>query len=162
MEVLITFIVFLIIFWKILSFIRRVFLPTPKEGEKEGKEKPKWRRTLEDLMERIQQEMEVQKARQRGEETSWEDLFGSEFPEEDVPGKPKKAPPPPPVPERPQKAEGVPKTPSGRGAVPVPEASRPYPTTEPGRERGPRTVRELRRAVVWSEILGTPVGLREK
>lgn len=164
MEILIPilffFIIFFVVVFKILSGIRKVFFS--KEG-KEGKPAA-WKDFLKELTNQLQQRMEPRKADTGEGLTAWEQILGREIEEEPVEAI--SGPPPPSGPPKPkkyrEKAEHPAPSPITKTAVGK-EGAKTASTPPPGLGRGEAapTVEELRNAVIWSEILGKPVGLRE-
>lgn len=164
MEVLIPilffFIIFFVVVFKILNGIRKFVF---SKGAKEGKAST-WKDFLKDLTDQLQQQMEAQKADTGEGRSAWEQILGREFEEEPMAATP--LPPPPPEPPKPrQTRERIPRhapSPVDKTAVGK-EKPKPVSAT-PGLRFGEAapSVEELRNAVIWSEILGKPVGLREE
>ncbi len=165
MEILITLIVIAIIFWKVFSVIRKIFVGKSKDGKDTS-----MGQVLRDIGEKIKKELEAQKAKtdqqqQQGRATGWENLFDPEeiqAEEEEMAELVEispEAPPPPPVP-----GPGVRRPPPERLRTPGPEAPRPLPEETGGpclegtHSPAPETLRKM---IVWSEILSPPVSLRE-
>ncbi len=161
MEILITLIVIAIIFWKVFSVIRKIFVGKSKDGKETS-----MGQVLRDIGEKIKKEMEARKAKidqqqQQGRATGWENLLDPE----EIQAEEKQmaelveispeAPPPVPGPR-------VRRIPPERLRTPVPEAPRPLPeeTRGPCLE-GTHSPETLRKMIVWSEILGPPVSLRK-
>lgn len=164
MEILIPilffFIIFFVVVFKILNGLRKLLF---SKGGKEGKAAT-WKDFLKDLTDQLQQQMESRKTDTGDGRTAWELILGREIEEEPVEAIP--GPPPPPEPPRPQKyreraghpaPSPVAKTTVGK------ERAKTASTPPAGLRRGGAapSVEELRNAVIWSEILGKPVGLRE-
>ncbi len=158
--ILFFFIIFFVIIFKIFNGIRKIFF---SKGGKEGKS-ASWKDFLKDLTEQMQQQMEAPKADTKEGRSAWEQILGREIEEEPV--EPIPVPPPPPKPPKPKKTgERVPRpapSPAAKAAVgrETAKAVSPPPGMNLG-EAAP-SVDELRNAVIWSEILGKPVGLRDE
>ena len=159
MEALITLIFIAIIFWKILSFFKRM-LTSAKAGQQKSEKKGLLQK-FQEVMEQIEKDMAAKaKTGESGgeaDETSWErflsdrETVDAETEAAHHAASTAPAPPPPPQPGRSRSADTTPR--------PVPEAvmsadARPH--------RMPATRRRrLQQAVVWSEILASPVSLRD-
>ena len=159
MEVLITLIFIAIIFWKILSFFKRL-LTSATDGQKKSEKKGLLQK-FQEMMHRIEKEMAAKaKAGDSGGEgdaASWErflserELVDAETEADHHTAATAPGPPPPPQPGRHRQTEAPPR--------PVPEAvmsadARPHRTTSTRRRR-------LQQAVAWSEILAPPVSVRD-
>ncbi len=163
MEILIPilffFIIFFVVVFKILNGLRKFFFS--KRG-KEGKAAT-WKDFLKDLTDQLQQQMAHRKADTGDGRTAWEQIMGREIEEEPVEAIP--GPPPPPEPPRPQKyrERAARPAPSPVAKTAVGKERAKTASTPPGLRRGEAapSIEELRNAVIWSEILGKPVGLRD-
>jgi hypothetical protein len=161
MEVLIPilffFIIFFVVLFKILNGIRKFLFS--KEG-REGKTAT-WKDFLKDLADQVQQQMEAQKPETEEGRSAWERLMGREIDEEPIEAVP--VPPPPPKPKRSRESAPRP-APSPIAKTAVGKEKTKAVSAPPGLKPGKTTpsAEELRNAVIWSEILGKPVGLREE
>ena len=164
MEILIPilffFIIFFVVVFKILNGLRKLLF---SKGGKEGKAAT-WKDFLKDLTDQLQQQMESRKTGAGDGRSAWEQILGREIEEEPVEAIP--GPPPPPEPPRPKKyrERGAPPAPSPIAQTAVGKEKTKTVSAQIGLSRGEAvpSVEELRNAVIWSEILGKPVGLREE
>lgn len=163
MEILIPilffFIIFFVVAFKILNGVRKFLF---SKGGKEGNAST-WKDFLKDLTDQLQQQMEAQKADTGEDRSAWEQILGREFEEEPMDATP--LPPPPPEPPKPKKTRErtPPPTPSPVDKTALGKEKAKPVSAPPGMRVGEAapSVEELRNAVIWSEILGKPVGLRD-
>lgn len=157
MEALITLIFIAIIFWKILSFFKRMLTPA-RDGQQKSEKKGLLQK-FQEMMEQIEKDIAAKaKTGESGgeaDETSWKRFLGDRETADaeteathhaatTAPG-----PPPPPRPDRRRSADTTP---------------RPVPPAKARAKRTPSTRRRRRRlqqAVAWSEILAPPVSVRD-
>ncbi len=159
MDALITLIVIAIIFWKILSFFKRLL--TPATDGQQKSEKKGLLRKFQEMMEQIEKEVAAKaktgESGGEGDAASWERFLSER---ETVDAETEAAhhaaattpgPPPPPQPGRTRPADPTPR--------PVPGAVLP---ADARTDMMPATRRRrLQQAVAWSEILAPPVSFRD-
>lgn len=154
MEILIPILFFFIIFFtivfKILNAIRKFFFS--KEGQ-EG-DAANWKDFFKELTEQFQQRT----ANQQEGLSAWEQILGREVEEPEL----ELEPLPLPQPQEPKKIpeRAAESRPAPVAGMDMDEGRLSLPTiSQMG--KGPPLVAELQNAIVWAEILGKPVGLRD-
>jgi hypothetical protein len=157
----ILFVIFIVGFMIVSRLLKQMAKKTEKGGEKPASG---WKKGLQQLFEEIRREMEAEKGTPREEAESskgrarwWEDLMEPEPGAEEAAAEPE----PKKTKVQPRQAEPAAfyRQPSGTARAAGGEISRP--TTERGEPAARLSRQNLRQAVIWSEILAKPRGLRD-
>ena len=163
MDILVPLVIFFFFLYVIAFVIRRVFKQVISSENSSGGDSP-WKQVLGDLITRIKKEMETAKKK-----TAESD---KKIKTQRKPRPINKQPPQPPEvlweksmgTDKPPQQAGRKKTAEIKPAKPQPEVSAPLPSeiSESKNLSGKTSVRELRKAVVWSEVLAPPLALRKR
>ena len=148
--------------WIIIVFVYIVFvflkksIAASKTGEKGiTPRRPEWREKLDKFLSQMKQEIEVTKQEGSNQETGWEEILPQEDDE------------PEPVRKKISPERRIEKTPSPKiKPVPVKAVAESKESAVYGKEILPKDleygIQNLRKAVIWSEILAPPLALRDE
>ena len=151
--------------WIIIVFVYIVFvflkksIAASKTGEKGGTQRrPEWREKIDKFLSQMKQEIEVAKQEGSNQETGWEEIL----PHEDDEPEPVRIEISPERTERVLEKTPLPKVKPARVEA-VAENMEPGVSGEAILQRDiAYGVQDLRKAVIWSEILAPPLALRDE